>query len=120
MMTNSLATLPLAQLKQAVFIREQIESLQSELSQLLGSPASASTNGATSNHKHSLSVAGRERIAAAQRLRWSKYNGSSKTGLNAVSGNQRLSAAGRAKVSAAVTARWARYRAAKAKALKAS
>lgn len=119
-MTNSLATLPLAQLKRAITIREQIESLKLELDQLLVSPASIPTNGATPNLKAGLSTAGRARIAAAQRLRWSKYNGSGKTKINLVSGNRRLSAAGRAKVSAAVTARWERYRAAKAKAGKAS
>lgn len=120
MMMNSLATLPLTQLKRAINIREQIESLRLELDQLLVAPAPNFTNGAKSNHKPGLSAAGRARIAAAQRLRWSKYSGSRKTGMKLASDNQRLSAAGRAKVSAAVTARWERYRAAKAKARKAS
>jgi|SRR5581483_5045301 len=119
MMTNSLATLPLAQLKRAVDIREQIETLQIELNRLLAIPASISTNGALPGKRTGLSAAGRERIAAAQRQRWSKHNGTRSTRSNLVSGSKRLSPAGRAKISAAVAARWEKYRAAKAKASKA-
>ncbi len=103
MMKNSLATLPLAQLKRAVSIREQIESLELELNQLLGASASGSTNGATPNHKQAPNP-------ATQRVSWSKHED--------VRG-ARLSPAGRAKISAVVAARWERYRAAKAKQRKA-
>ena len=114
MMTNSLATLPLQKLKRAVGIREQIEALTLELHQLLGSSAYVVSNGNILDKRPGLSPAGRARIAAAQRLRWSKYNAA--RGIRPKASrptSQRLSAEGRAKVSAAVKARWIRYRAAK-------
>ena len=111
MITNSLTTLPLPQLKRVVGIREQIESLELELSQLLGASAAVSTNGVTPRQKQDLGT-------ATPRLRWSSYNGARVTQSNLASGSSRLSPTGRAKISAVVTARWERYRAAKAKLLK--
>lgn len=114
MMTHSLATLPLPKLKRAVGIREQIEALTLELNQLLGTPAYIIPNGDTLDKRPGLSPEGRARIAAAQRLRWSKYNAA--RGIRpkpATPASQRLSPEGRARVSAAVKARWIRYRAAK-------
>ncbi len=109
MTTNSLTTLPLARLKQAVSIREQIESLEVELVQLLGEPGPVATKGPGSNHKHGAR-------ALSQQFRWSRYNGARGMQPTTVSTDSRLSPAGRAKISAVVTARWERYRAAKAKA----
>jgi len=113
-MTNSLATLPLQKLKRAVGIREQIEALTRELNQLLGTHAYLDTNGIIHDKRPGLTTDGRARIAAAQRLRWSKYNAARgvRPKVNAPR-SQRLSTEGRAKVSAAVKARWIRYRAAK-------
>ena len=119
-MTNSLATLPLPKLKRAVGIREQIEALTLELNQLLGTSAYLATNGHgfTLDKRPGLSTAGRARIAAAQRLRWSKYTAARGIRPKAASpASERLSAEGRAKVSAAVKARWIRYRASKIAAL---
>ena len=112
MMTNSLATLPIQQLKRAVGIREQIESLTRELHELLAGPSFASAP--VSGGRRGLSAAGRARIAAAQRARWSRYNAARGIRPRPASNKQRLSAQGRAKVSAAVRARWVRFRAAKA------
>ncbi|MDB6123202.1 MAG: hypothetical protein JWQ71_2195 [Pedosphaera sp.] len=119
-MTNSFANLSLEQLKRAVQIREQIESMTHELNQILGSSPliytnTRSTNGnGHGNAKRNLSPSARARIAAAQRLRWAKYNAAK--GPQAISTQKnRLSAAGRAKVAAAVKARWAKFRAAKAR-----
>jgi hypothetical protein len=135
MIMHSLTELPIQKLKRAVELREQIEALKAELSDLLPS-ALPSTNGHRNGHSnghairrgrngfgetsHGLSVAGRARIAAAQRLRWSKYRVTHTRHVASVSKEEpRLSAAGRARVSAAVRARWERFRAAKARALRA-
>lgn len=102
MTTNSLAALPLARLKRAVSIREQIESLETELVQLLGQwkPAPSRKQGTR---------------ALSRQFRWSGYNGARDMQPRMMSPSPRLSPAGRAKISAVVTARWERYRAAKAK-----
>jgi hypothetical protein len=114
-MTNSFATLSLEQLKRAVQIREQIESMTHELNQILGSsPLIYANTGSTNGRKRNLSSSARARIAAAQRLRWAKYNAAKPSKPTAPQKN-RLSAAGRAKVAAAVKARWIKFRAAKAK-----
>lgn len=70
----------LAQLKRAVEIAEQIEVLQKELDFLLkSSEAEFRNEGFLATQKerprkrHNLSPEARERIAAAQRLRWEKY-----------------------------------------------
>ncbi|EEF59621.1 hypothetical protein [Pedosphaera parvula] len=123
-MSNSIATLSLEQLKRAVHVREQIETLTLELNQILGLSPLTYTRGGNrgsqnglhglNGSKRNLSPAARERIAAAQRIRWAKYN-AAKPQKAVAAGKNRLSAAGRAKVAAAVTARWARFRAMKAK-----
>jgi len=110
--------MPIDRLKRAIEIREQIDALTLELNELTGVPQFIAHNGARSNKPHGLTPAGRARIAAAQRLRWSRYSAhhhEDSTTAFAPKKN-RLSAAGRAKVSAAVKARWERYRAAKARA----
>jgi hypothetical protein len=121
MIMQSLAELPIQKLKRAVGIREQIEALTQELNELLGTPAAfMSLNGAGTEKRRSLSAAGRARIAAAQRLRWSKYNSGRSQRTDLVAKKHRLSPEGRAKVAAAVRARWDRFRAAKARALRAA
>ena len=127
-MMNSLADLPISKLKRAVGLRERIESLKTELDELLGArsylPARGDRNSraqdqhAAPRERRGLTSAGRARIAAAQRLRWSKYNASRPARAETPSKEPRLSAEGRARVAAAVRARWDRYRAAKAKALR--
>jgi hypothetical protein len=124
MMNNSLAAMPLPQLKRAIAIREQIDALTMELNELMVTSFNG-TNGLHSS-KQRLSASGRARIAAAQHLRWSAFhrattgNGHSNgNGAHLMDKKERLSAEGRAKVSAAVKARWERFRAAKARALRA-
>jgi len=124
-MTHSLATLPLEQLKRAVDIREQIDLLTLELHQLLASVprpegmGNNTGNGSAAEKKRVLTQAGRARIAAAQRLRWAKYN-ATRGGRPRRTTRHDLSPEGRARVSAAVKARWVRFRAAKARAALAS
>ena len=122
-MTNSLAAMPIQQLKRAIVIREKIDTLTSELNSLTGIPRFISNGNGNGHHtltngkSRGISTAGRARIAAAQRLRWMKFNIARRTNSPAKSAptSQRLSSAGRAKVSAAVKARWERYRAEKAR-----
>lgn len=120
-MTNTIATLPLDQLKRAVQVREQIDLLTQELHQILGNQTLLYSDAGSRNNqtafegkKRNLTPAARERIAAAQRLRWAKYNSDKPAKPVSLSRN-RLSPAGRAKVAAAVKARWAKFRALKAK-----
>src|SRR4051812_33438056 len=114
MMMNSLAKMPIGQLKRAVDIREQIESLTHELHQLLAGRPQVRVDGGEPQRKRVLSPMGRAKIAAAQRLRWAKFN-EARGGRPQPASRHMLSPEGRARVSAAVKARWARFRAAKAK-----
>ena len=105
----------LAELKQAVAIAEQIKKLKADLEQLMGgSPLPAVVAKAVSapvakTGKRSMSPAARERIAAAQRARWAKSEGSSTSPVaKAASGKRFVSAESRAKMAAAQHARWAR------------
>ncbi|MDB6110642.1 MAG: hypothetical protein JWR69_2392, partial [Pedosphaera sp.] len=95
-------------------IREQIESLTLELHQLLGGRPHVRVDGVEQQRKRILSPTGRAKIAAAQRLRWAKFN-AARGGRPQRASRHLLSPEGRARVSAAVKARWARFRATKAK-----
>lgn len=101
------------QLKQALHIREQIESLQQKLETLLGgttSVAKSQQKAGRPTRRRTMSAAGRAKIAAAQRARWAKRNGSistTKTPAKAVSKKRAVTAERRAKLSAAMKARWA-------------
>jgi hypothetical protein len=93
------------QLRRAASIKDQIESLQSELDGLLGSSATT-----TSTIKGGMSAAGKARIAAAQRARWAKLKGTAVKG--ASKGKRKMSPAARAKIAAAARARWKKAKAA--------
>jgi hypothetical protein len=88
--------------------------------QLKGISAALSAFGAAygrpKSKRSKISAAGRERIAAAQRLRWSKVKGSSGQTKNAstIPKKRTMSAAGRRRISAAQKQRWAEVRSAKA------
>ena len=71
---------------------------------------SGSNPKAFTNHaKRTISVAGRKRIAAAQRARWAKQKPAQKL-------KRRISAAGRKRIAAAQRARWAKVKAQQKKA----
>ena len=106
-----------AQLRQAVQIREQIESLQGKLSALLGgsSPATKTSQGPTRG-KRTLSAATKKKMAAAQQMRWAKTKGASSTKVApkpaqsakpASKNRKAFSPETRAKLAAAMKARWA-------------
>lgn len=66
---NSIATLSPQQLRRAADIQERIQTLQEELSKLLGTPV----GGRGAGRKRNISAAGRARIAAATRARWARF-----------------------------------------------
>jgi hypothetical protein len=104
-----------AQLKLAHSIQQTIESLQSRIDSLNNKRAKALGVGGTAisgrrGGRNNISAAGRARIAAAQKLRWSKIkrksgNAPNKTG-------RTMSPAARAKIARAARARWAKAKAA--------
>ena len=104
---STLLSLTSAQLKQAANIKDQIETLTEELNSLLGSTSSV----AKPAKRREMSEAGRARVAAAQRIRWSKIK-KAKSAAKPVAKKRQMSAAGRARISAAAKARWAKVKAA--------
>lgn len=114
----SIATLTPSQLRKAADLKEEIAKLETELGQLLGS--SAATTGKPA--KKGMSAAGKARIAAAQKLRWSKINAGKKatvTGQVIAKATAKpakkftMSAAAKKRISEAAKARWAKIKAAK-------
>ena len=73
MQSNSLANISLQQLKQAVTIREKIESLERELSRMIG--GFPGVKKAAPPRKGKMSAAARAKISAAMKARWAKRKG---------------------------------------------
>ena len=102
------------QLRQAANLKEKIEALGKELSQLFGSTAKPVAAGAQKK-KRKMSAAGKAGIVAAQKARWAKVK-TAKSGAKAAKPAKkkfRMSAAAKAKIGAAMKARWAKIKAAK-------
>lgn len=97
-----ISNLSAEQLRRAASLKDQIESLQSELDSLLGSSAATTSTG-----KGGMSVAGKARIALAQKARWAKLKGK-----GASKGRRKMNAVARAKIAAAARARWKKAKAA--------
>ena len=74
MQSSPLADISLQQLKQAIVIREKIESLEKELSRIIGQQPSTSKAGAPSpkRKRRKMSAAARAKISAAAKARWAK------------------------------------------------
>ena len=107
-----------AQLRQALQLREQIESLQAKLDSLLGgtgsgTSAKASKTAARPKGKRTMSAEAREKIRAAQQARWAKTKAKSAPAKATPTAKAKpkarggISAEGRAKLAAAMKARWA-------------
>jgi hypothetical protein len=104
---TSLHNLTVAQLRQALSIKEKIEELEVELAGVTGGEVAAA---AKPRGRRGMSAAGRARIAAAQKARWAKVKGAKvKAGPKK---RRKMSAAGRARMAAAAKARWAKAKAA--------
>jgi hypothetical protein len=109
---NDLST---TQLRQALELSEQIDTLQQRLKSLLGgsvSAAPAEPTGSTRTRK-GMSAATRAKMRAAQQARWSKIKGTpakeTAPAAAAAAPKQKrgLTAEGRARLAAAMKARWA-------------
>src|SRR5438067_8801398 len=112
------------QLRQALQLSEQIESLQQRLSSILGGSSAATTSSGTTKGGGSplkgrkMSPATLRKMRAAQQARWAKIKGpNAKPGgaaKSAVSTQKKrgggMTPAQRAKISAALKARWAAKR----------
>jgi hypothetical protein len=104
---TTLKDLTTAQLQRIIDIKQQIETLQSQLDSIAGR---SGRGPGRPKGKRRMSAAGRRAIAKAARKRWAKYRG--KAGKKAKPARKRkVSAAARAKLAAAAKARWARAKA---------
>jgi hypothetical protein len=112
---NELLNLSTVQLRRIADIKERIDSLQYELSRVLGDGGKTSVK-VPGKRIIRMSTAGRARIAAAQRARWAKYNAAKGVPAAKSSKSSRsrrtLSSAAKAKIAAAARARWAKAKAA--------
>ncbi|MCX6922455.1 MAG: hypothetical protein NT154_04465 [Verrucomicrobia bacterium] len=113
-------TITPAQFRKAADIQERIQSLQSELDQILGGKTStpAETDAVEAPKRRKVSAAGRVRMRAAQIARWAKIKGTAPATSTepAKKPKQKMSAQGLANIRAGVAKRMA----ARAKALKKS
>ena len=109
---SSLSNLSAQQLRRAASIKDQIDTLSSELSRLLAT----SDDRTAPAGSRTMSAAARRKIAAAQKARWAKVKGgtSEKPGQKP---KRKMSAAGRARIAVAAKARWAKAKAAGRKSL---
>ena len=112
-MSSALSNISVQDLKRAVALREHIEQLENELAGILGSSPRAVGRPRGSGRRF-LSPEARERIAAAQRLRWSKHRKAVGGATGAASNGKKrrtMSAAARARIAAAARERWAKAKA---------
>src|SRR5580693_4519023 len=103
---TSLNSLSVAQLREAVAIKEQIEQLETQLASIFEDTTMAVVAG---KKRRRMSAAGRARMAAAARARWAKIKG---TKGSPTKKRRKMSAEGRARISAAAKARWKKAKAA--------
>ena len=96
------------ELRRAANLQEKIQSLQKELSQILGGNVSTHAGEAEAPRtKRKVSAAGRARMRAAQKARWAKIKGKAPSAEPGPKPKVKRSAAWRAAVSASAKARWA-------------
>ena len=118
---SNLLSLSSAQLKRAADLKDKIETLNKELSSILGSSPATTTKPSTSHpQKRKMSAGAKAKIAAAQKARWAKVNAkksSPKAEVKPAKKKSTMSAEGRAKIAAAARARWAKAKAAGKKSL---
>ncbi len=111
---NNILSLSVAQLKRAIAIKEQIASLESELTGISGSSTPVIHVQSEPANKKVMSAAARAKIGAAQKARWATLKVTSTPAATQVATppaaptkKHQLSPEGRAKIVAAVKARWA-------------
>jgi hypothetical protein len=107
-----ISNLSAAQLRKAADLTEKIETLNAELSELLGSDSTIKA-GKRGPKKGGMSAAGRAKIAAAQKARWAKFHAKTEPAKAEKPAKRKMSAAGRAAIVKAQKARWAKIKAKK-------
>jgi hypothetical protein len=122
---SNLLSLTSAQFKRAAEIKDQIETLNAELAELLGQteagpvqPAIQEPQPVKTRKKYKLSAAGKAKKVAALKARWAKVNAGepeTKAEAKPVKRRRKMSAEGRARIALAAKARWEKVRAGKGK-----
>lgn len=108
---TELRNLTVAQLRQVVSIKEQIESLTAQLNGIMGAPSASVPEAPVERRgKYKRSAAARAAMAAAQKARWTKVKGEVAP-TAPVRKRRKMSAAARARMAAAAKARWAKAKA---------
>jgi hypothetical protein len=103
---TSLNSLSVAQLHEAVAIKEQIEQLETQLASIFGETTMPEV---ASKKRRRMSAAGKANMAAAARARWANRKG---TQTIPTKKRRKMSAEGRARISATAKARWKKAKAA--------
>ena len=110
----NLQSVSIEQLKQVISIKEEIASLETKQAKLIGGKALpvVATEAPAKKIRKGMSAAGRAKIAAAQKARWAKVNGTSPVSIEAApvgeqpkKGRKKMSAAAKARIGAAAKAR---------------
>lgn len=116
MNTNPLLTLSVSQLRRAADLKEKIDGLNTELSQILGGEIPVPFH-KKPGQGGGMSAEGRKRIGDAARARWAKINAAkgkvstASTPSNGEPKKRTMSASARRKIAAAQRARWAKVKA---------
>jgi ABC-type uncharacterized transport system involved in gliding motility auxiliary subunit len=95
------------QLRKAADIKERIDALQNELTQLLGSSGPAETAMIEAPRKYKFSAAARAKMRAAQEARWARIKGTAPSAKPAKKAKRKMSAQGLANIRAGVAKRMA-------------
>lgn len=114
-MSIKLSDLTVAQLAQALELRERIDVLNQQLQAVLGTPSAGPENGTTAPPKRRkrFSAAARKNMAKAQRARWAEKKQPRESVAEPASKPKRkVSNAVKAALSAAAKARWKKAKAA--------
>jgi CTP:molybdopterin cytidylyltransferase MocA len=102
---TTLDSLSVAQLREAIAVKEQIEQLETQLASLFGE---RTTPKVADKKRRGMSAASRARMSAAARARWAKIKATKPK----TKKRRKMSAEGRARISAAAKARWKKAKAA--------
>src|ERR1700722_17782127 len=102
---NLITNLSSQQLRRAATLKEQIQSLENELSRLLGTLTKPVAH-AEPKKRRKMSASARAKISAAAKARWAKVKGKKLSVKSANKPRRKMSAAARAKISAMAKARW--------------
>jgi hypothetical protein len=108
---NPITSLTPQQLRRAADIKEEIQSLEKQLNQLLGAPAEFLVEAAPRKKRRRLSAQAIANIRAGARRRWGKVPAANRPVGPRSKGKRKMSAAQKARLSAIAKARWKKVRA---------